>query len=123
MKTFWIKKAAKIILMILVIGSLISFAVMILWNCLMPAIFGSALINFWQALGIVVLSKLLFGFGRGGWAAHHRHEWKEKWGDRLKNMTPEERDRFREQWKQRCGKWKHQEKNPESSSTAGNEVG
>ena len=46
--------------------SVVSFAVMTLWNCLIPGIFGFSVITFWQAMGLFVLSKLLFGFGRGG---------------------------------------------------------
>ena len=76
-----------------------SVAVMLLWNWLMPAIFGLGVISFWQALGILVLCRLLFGsFGgrhhrmhgrqRGG--KHGRHHIREKW----MKMTPEERKEF-----------------------------
>jgi len=42
-----------------------------LWNWLMPAVFGLGTITYWQAFGILVLSKLLFGaFHRHG---HDRH--------------------------------------------------
>ena len=44
-----------------VFATLFAFVVMWLWNALMPDIFGLTTINYWQALGIVVLSKLLFG--------------------------------------------------------------
>ncbi len=121
MKTFWLKKGFKIFAIILVAGSLISFAVMMLWNWLIPAIFGAAVINFWQALGIVALCKLLFGFGRAGWSGHYNHAWKGKWEERLKNMTPEDRERFREQWKQRCGMWKHQDWHSSMDKMAGAE--
>ncbi len=40
--------------------------VMILWNWLMPAIFHLGLITYWQAFGIVILSKLIFGAAGGG---------------------------------------------------------
>ena len=39
----------------------LSIVVMSLWNWLMPAIFGSRLITFWQALGLLVLARILFG--------------------------------------------------------------
>jgi len=42
--------------------------VKLLWNWLMPAIFGLGEISYWQAFGIVILSKLLFG------AFGHRHK-------------------------------------------------
>ncbi|RYZ93657.1 MAG: hypothetical protein EOP47_29400, partial [Sphingobacteriaceae bacterium] len=46
--------------------ALISFVVMQLWNCLLPAILGVSAITFWQAMGIFILCKILFGFGKGG---------------------------------------------------------
>ena len=57
----------------LVVAAGFSAAVMLLWNWLIPAIFGLSAISFWQALGILILSKLLFGSFRfrhgkhGGW--------------------------------------------------------
>ena len=112
MKTFWIVKGIKILLLVALAGTIMSYAVMMLWNWLMPMAVGAHVINFWEAAGILVLAKLLFGFGGrwGGhrWGGHQRHYyWKEKMEERLKDMTPEERERFRAEWKQRCGGWKH----------------
>lgn len=45
---------------------LATFALMGLWNWLMPELFALPTIGFWQALGIFVLAKILFGFGGGG---------------------------------------------------------
>ena len=46
---------------------LFGIAVMALWNWLMPVIFGLDTITYWQAFGLVILAKLLFGgFGGGG---------------------------------------------------------
>lgn len=45
-------------------------AVMLLWNWLMPELFGLQAISFWQAAGLLVLCKVLFG-GLGG--HHHGH--------------------------------------------------
>jgi hypothetical protein len=71
--------------------------VMLLWNWLVPGIFGWAAINFWQALGLLVLSKILFGGfgGRHFFGAHgrwdgNRNAIREKW----MKMTPEERKDF-----------------------------
>lgn len=89
----------------LVIGglALVSYIVMLLWNALIPAIFHLTAITFWQAAGILILSKILFGFGKGG----HRGgaPWMRNRMERFKNMSPEEQTRFREQWRERCGKW------------------
>ncbi|MCK4797214.1 MAG: hypothetical protein KAT05_07515 [Spirochaetes bacterium] len=42
------------------------YFVMLLWNWLMPLIFGIKTITYWQAFGIVILAKILFGsFGPG----------------------------------------------------------
>ncbi|MGN6638669.1 MAG: hypothetical protein ACTHJ8_07135 [Mucilaginibacter sp.] len=82
-----------------------SFVVMLLWNALMPAIFHLGVITFWQAAGLLILCKILFGFGKGGprgGAPWMRHKM-----ERFKNMSPEEQQRFREQWHERCGKWGH----------------
>lgn len=38
-----------------------------LWNALMPEIFGLPEVSYWQAVGIVVLSHILFG-------GHHSHD-------------------------------------------------
>lgn len=90
---------------LLAIGALalISYIVMLLWNNLLPEILHVTAITYWQAAGILILSKILFGFGghggRGG-APWMRHKM-----ERFKNMTPEEQERFREQMRARCGKW------------------
>jgi hypothetical protein len=64
-----------------------------LWNWLMPVLFGLHAINFWQALGIVVLSKILFGSFRGGHG--FKGDWRARLIRRWEDMTPEERERFR----------------------------
>jgi hypothetical protein len=62
--------AGMIILGILAVTGLailFGFAVMWLWNWLMPELFGLPTLTFWKAVGVVLLSKLLFGgFGGGG---------------------------------------------------------
>ena len=88
--------------------SLISFIVMTLWNDLLPGILHVGAITFWQAMGIFVLCKILFGFGKGG----HRGGapwWRHKMAERFKNMSPEEREKFKEKMQQRCGhgRWGH----------------
>lgn len=98
--------AGKILLMIVIfIGVAIGFgmATMYLWNWLVPALFAGPVITFWQAIGLLALSKLLFwGFGKGGHhkGGHWRPYWKEKWGA----MSTEDRERFRQKMKDKwCG--------------------
>ena len=70
-----------------------------LWNCLMPAIFGLHTIRFWQALGLLLLARILFGgFHRHGHYFHHRRRMLERW----ERMSPEERERFRQGLRGRC---------------------
>jgi len=80
---------------------LFGYVVMLLWNWLMPALFGLHAIGYWQAIGILFLSKILFGgfHGRPGRRSHWRRRMMERW-DR---MTPEEREKFRQSMRGRCG--------------------
>ncbi len=104
MKKHWIKKG----LMILFFGAIaimvFGFVVMSLWNAILPAVVGVKAITFVQALGILLLSKILFGgFGGGGKGWRGSQAWKEKMKQRLDTMTPEEREKFKAEWKNRCG--------------------
>ena len=73
-----------------------------LWNWLVPPVFGWRAITFWQALGLMVLSRILFGgFGRHGGGG--RFNWRRRMEDRCRNMTPEERERFRQRIRERWG--------------------
>jgi hypothetical protein len=74
------------------------FVVMTLWNWLVPAIFGGKLITYWQALGILVLSRILVG-GLGG----HRGGGRRKFVTGWNQLSPEEQERFRAAMKGRCG--------------------
>ncbi len=58
------RSAIKIFLMIvaaIVFLLLFGYGFMLLWNWLMPEVFGLPLLNYWQAVGILVMSKILFG--------------------------------------------------------------
>ena len=58
-------------------GALIGFTIMGLWNWMMPAIFGLGMITFWQALGLLILGRLIFGGFRKhkpwGWGMRHKY--------------------------------------------------
>jgi hypothetical protein len=65
MKRNWIFHGLKIALFVIVAVTAVSFIVMALWNWLVPAITGWKTIDFWQALGLLVLSRILFGLRAG----------------------------------------------------------
>lgn len=76
-----------------------------LWNWLMPALFHlSALTSLWQALGLMVLSWILFGGLRGVRGAgrrYHGRDWRSARSS-WEQMSPEERNAFREWFRARC---------------------
>lgn len=74
--------------------------VMWLWNSILPNVLGVQAVTFWQAMGILVLSKILFG-GLGGFRKHKDFSRKKQFFNKVKNMTPEEKEKFKQQWKER----------------------
>lgn len=86
--------------LLVVVGiAVLGVAVMLLWNWVIPALFvGAQPIGFLRALGLLVLSRILFGgfHGRGGWGG--RRHWRQ-WNA----MTPEERERVKAAWATRSG--------------------
>ena len=81
-------------------AAVISFFVMILWNSLMPGVFAVHTISFWQALGLLLLSKLLFGGIRPGFVGGS--PWRRRMMERWERMTPEERESFRQGMRRGC---------------------
>jgi hypothetical protein len=70
-----------------------------LWNWLLPSLFGWRQITFWQALGLLALCRILFG----GLGMHGRRGFRGRREHRFDHLTPEERDRFRQRMRERCG--------------------
>ena len=100
MKKLWIALIAPpaIVLFVWLFGEI----VMRLWNWLLPTLFGWHAITFWQALGLLVLCRILFGgFGNSGnrGGGHRRSRGREMW----ESMTPEEREAFRQSMRNRSG--------------------
>ena len=88
--------------------------VMQLWNWLLPPLFGWREITFWQALGLMALSRILvggFGLCGGGRQPRSRGRMADRMADRIVDrvaerwdaMTPEQRERFRQRMRERCG--------------------
>jgi hypothetical protein len=85
--------------------------VRLLWNWLAPALFGWRQVTFWEALGLLALCRILFGgFGRHGGPRAGRSirgriadRMADRVADRWDRMSPEERERFRQRLRDRCG--------------------
>ena len=111
----WSVKGVAVLAAVVAVLALLSLAVMLLWNSLVPELFRGPRLEYWQALGLLLLSRILFGGLRGrGWHGHWRQRmWRERW----ENMTPEERERLREHYQRRCGRSPSGEQSPPQPST------
>jgi len=107
------KKIGKIILMVIcgiAFVTAVIFVVMSLWNWLVPELFNGPHIDFWKAAGILLLAKILFGFGKGKGhcnkcgAGHGPGSWKhkmrEKWNAKMAHLSPEEKEKMKNKWQQ-----------------------
>lgn len=100
---FWnVRRGVGIAVMgVLAIG-LLGFVVMSLWNWLLPTLFGMKAISYWQAMGLLILSRILLG----GFHRHHRPHFqnRQRMFERWEKMTPEEREKFRQGFRgHHCG--------------------
>lgn len=97
-KRWWMIVAPPAFLAFIALGGLV---VMWLWNWLLPPLFGWHQVTFWQAIGLLALCRILFG-GFGGHRSHDHH-FGRRFGRRWQAMTPEEKERFRQEMRARCG--------------------
>ena len=115
------KKGKFLITLLFIAGLfLLPYIVMLLWNGILPEIIGIKTITYWQAVGLFILCKLLFGGFKGGGNHHHKKHkmikkhfknccnnndnkssMKEALRDKFMNMSDEERENFRQKWKDR----------------------
>ena len=79
---------------LLLIAAAFSVIVMLLWNWLMPAIFGLTTINLWQALGLFALTRILFGSFSFLSKARMMHDHKNLVFREWMKMSPEQRKEF-----------------------------
>lgn len=96
----YVTKGVKVLFFaIFIIGVffLVGYILMQLWNWLMPELFGLTTITYWQAFGILILAKIIFGFG-GGNGPGKKSKGPKKW-DRNKKSCSSLRKDFTE--------WKH----------------
>lgn len=112
MKRRWARKAFKVLALVALAATVLSLVVKSLWNWLIPGLFGLHRIGFLQALGLLLLSKILFGGFRG--PRGPRLHWRGRMMERWEKMTPEEREKFREGIKGRCSVFGSQAAEPKA---------
>ena len=100
-KGYWAKRAIFIPIAIAAGVFIFGNVVMLLWNHLLPTLFGVSTITFWQAIGLIILSKILFGGFRGGHGYHRCHGYRGY--DRWMHLTEEEKEKMKSEWEERCG--------------------
>lgn len=99
------------------VAAVVGLVAMSSWNWLMPAIFALPHVGFWPALGLLIFSKILFGGFRGG-RGFHGH-WRGRMMERWQKMTPEEREKFRETMRHRCGPFGEAAAEPQAGEPSG----
>lgn len=75
---------------------------MYLWNWLVPELFNGPVINMWQTVGLLALSRILFG--RWGCGCKHKNSagpWKHYWKERWVNMDAAEREKIKQKMKEK----------------------
>src|SRR5215216_2980074 len=102
---FFLKCAVIGVVAIAVIGGV----TMYLWNWLVPELFSGPEVSFWQALGLLLLTKILF-WSFGGKHRGHQHSpyWKHRFYEKFSNMPPNQREEFKRRMKEKwCGFERH----------------
>ena len=91
---------------------LFGLIVMLLWNSILPQVLNVSALTYWQAVGLLVLCRILFGsFFRGGPGYGPSGSWRGRsmWWSKWQNMSEEQKAKLREQWRSRCGPQRTQE--------------
>ncbi len=119
---FWARRVLIFVLVAVIAVLVFGEVVMLLWNNVLAAATNVHTITFVQALGILLLSKILFGGFRGGWGSG-RGYWKSRMREKWSSMTPDEREKLKQEWQRRCGNWGYQSWDNRSSESAKEHAG
>jgi hypothetical protein len=97
-----VKKKLSYMLFFIMLFLLLSAAAMFLWNALLPQIIHVTVINYWQALGLMALCRILFG-GFRFWGGRSRDpgDGPRLLKDKLMSMDESDRAAFKEEWRKR----------------------
>jgi hypothetical protein len=90
---------------VLAFVGVLSFAVYALWNGVLTDVLAVKAITYWQALGLLVLSKILFGGFPGGRRRCGRGRRDRMLSKHWESLNPEQREQLREEMRHRFGDW------------------
>ena len=95
----------KVIIVLFFAGLMVAlvWVVMLIWNAILPDVIGVREVNYWQMLGIIFISRLLFGGSKFG-SKNHKSKKRSQWKEKFKNMTDEEKEAFKSEWRSRWDK-------------------
>ncbi|WP_333819309.1 hypothetical protein [Ohtaekwangia sp.] len=112
------EEVLKCILVGILAITVLGLVTMVLWNWLVPTLFNGPIITYWQALGLLILSKILF-WGWGGKRHHYPAHgpapyWKQRFYEKFSSMPAEQREEFKRRMKE---KWcRFEERTSEAKS-------
>ena len=104
-RQFWLLRGLRFALVAALFIAAAVFLTRYLWNWLVPELFHGPVIGPGQTLGLLLLTRILFGGFRGGGAgswARRRKAWQQRMAGRMEHLSPEEREKFRQQMQTRC---------------------
>jgi Ca2+/H+ antiporter, TMEM165/GDT1 family len=103
-QNYWRKRRPFFLIFILFGLFSVSAVIMLLWNFIIPEISSLKVISYWQAMGLFLLCRILFGGFR--FRQHHqrvhKHFTKVPFKNRFMEMSDEEKQQFKNQWKKHC---------------------
>jgi len=111
---YFVRCAMVGVLAIFVVG----LVTMLLWNLLIPELFNGPVITYWQALGLLVLSKILFwGFGKKHHHNQHEPYWKKRFQDKFSTLDPADRELVKQKMKEKWCRWEQTPDDCKDSAT------
>ena len=121
-RKFWLLRGLRFCFFAVLFITVAGFTTQALWNWLMPALFRLPAITLGQTFGLLLLSRILLGGFRGGgrpggWT-RKRREWQQRIAGRMEYLSPEAREKFRQQMRSRCGAgWSRQPETPAAQAS------
>lgn len=120
-RKFWLLRGLRFFFFAALFITVAGFATQALWNWLMPSLFHLPVITLGQTFGLLLLTRILFGGFRGGrpggWA-RKRREWQQRMASRMEHLSPEAREKFRQQMQRRCSMGWNARPEPTAETTA-----